>query len=387
MHVNMKRAKLLPFVFVLSLVGFFMTGCSKEAGELTIDVESITVDRELLEGITIKAGESTSIADRVGILPENATDKSKTFYSSNPDVVTVNAKGVLAAKAKGTSEIKISAGKETAVFTVTVTDAVLVPTASIEITVSSLDLVIGSHYNLLEKVNISPMSANDGLAFTSSDSQVVSVSEDGILEGVFEGSATVTVASKSNPLIKATLLVKVTVLSGDYQRTGWTMSASQDPLFKSSNDAEKNSLTSALDGDFSTNLCLVRPGKNFGSNPKVELPTGGEIYFVVDMQQPKEVNYFRILHRDKTQAFIRWFAFDKILGSNDGVTFSEIASDVKITGAGTLSQQESPNIAIPKSTYRYIKFYAKEATCFYQSLFTSQGSSTQIQELYLGLTP
>ncbi|MPN34700.1 hypothetical protein SDC9_182194 [bioreactor metagenome] len=119
----------------------------------------------------------------------------------------------------------------------------------------------------------------------------------------------------------------------------------------------------------------------------MEVPSGEAIYFIVDMQKAQEVNYFRIRHRNTTQTFIRWYSFDEIAGSIDGVNFEVIASNVVITDAGVASQQESPNITFPKSKYRYLKFYAQSANCFYQSSYTSQGSSVQIQELYLGLNP
>ena len=72
------------------------------------------------------------------------------------------------------------------------------------------------------------------------------------------------------------------------------------------------------------------------------------------------------------------------MGSNDGENFTVIATDVVVTNAG-VSDIESPDISIPKSTYQYIRFYAKEAKCFFQSSYSSQGSTIQMQELYLGL--
>jgi hypothetical protein len=105
------------------------------------------------------------------------------------------------------------------------------------------------------------------------------------------------------------------------------------------------------------------------------------------MKTAQDVNYFRIRHRNITQAFIRWYGFDEISGSNDGTNFQVIATDVVIPDAATASQQESVNIPLPKSSYRYLKFHAQKAQCFYQSSYTSQGNTVQIQELYLGVTP
>ncbi|HEX7755719.1 MAG TPA: discoidin domain-containing protein, partial [Niabella sp.] len=162
--------------------------------------------------------------------------------------------------------------------------------------------------------------------------------------------------------------------------------ASHDLMIATGNP-EGNSLSAAIDGDLATNFCLVRPGKTSGTTTKVSVPSGAAIYFTVDMKTAQEVNYFRIRHRDLTQAFIRWYAFDEIQGSNDGTNFEVIASNVVIPDAATASLQESVNILLPRSKYRYLRFYAQKAQCFYQSSHTSQGNTVQIQELYLGVTP
>lgn len=383
----MKKNKLLTLLSALLLCGFWMAGCDKNMPEVKeVGVESITLAEELREGVLMEIGQSIDIARKISVSPENATDRAESFSSSNVEVATVNAKGQLTANAEGTSEITISAGGKSVNFTLTVVDKIPVYATQIGLAIPNLDLMVGATYNLHTQVTVQPSDANDGINFTSSAPGVVSVNDEGSLTAISTGTATITVASRHNASIKATLLVTVTAFSGDYSRTEWTMSTSH-PLFKTTADAEKNSLAGALDGDLATNFCLVRPGKNFGNDPKVTVPSGEAIYFVVDMQKPQEVNYFRIRHRNDTENFIRWYGFDKIQGSNDGQTFADIALNVVIPDAITAAQQESPNIAIPKSTYRYLKFYAKEAKCFYESRYDSKGSSVQLQELYLGITP
>lgn len=382
----MKRNKILIFTAVFSLFGFLITGCDNNMPEVReIGVDSIELSEELSSGITLEVGTTADISWKVTLSPNNATDRAESYYSSNPEIATVNAKGKLTANVAGTAEITISVGGKSVDFTLTVVDKIIIPATNIELVIPSLELMTELNYSLYAQIKILPIDANDGVDYTSSAPEVVSVTEEGILEGITPGTAIITVASKYNASIQTTLPVTVVPFSGDYPRAGWTMSASHE-LFKATNDAEKNSLSGAFDGDFSTNFCLVRPGKSYGNIPNVAVPSGEAIYYIVDMKKPRNVNYFRILHRDVTQAFIRWYGFDEILGSNDGSTFDVIASNVVITNAGVVAQQESPNIIFPKSKYRYLKFYAKEAKCFYQSSYTSQGSSVQIQELYLGLT-
>lgn len=382
----MKTNKILVFL-TISLLSLLATGCDDNMPVVKeVGVESVTLDEDFASGVTIGVGNTISIALKVTLQPANATDRAESFFSSNPDVATVNAKGQLTANAAGTSEITISVGGKTASFTLTVIDKIIIPATKIELAISNLDLKVGVEYDLLPMLTITPFDANDGVDYVSSNPEVVSVTDAGMLKGLTEGNVTVTVSSKQNPAIKATLPVSVTIFSGDYPRSGWTMIASH-PLFLTTANDEKNSLASALDGDLSTNFCMVRPGKSFGTDPnKVTVPSGDALFFVVDMQKAQEVNYFRIRHRNTSQLFLRWYQFDEISGSNDGVNFDVIATNVAILNVETASEQESPDISIPTSTYRYIKFYAKEAACFYQSSYTSSGSSVQIQELYLGLS-
>jgi hypothetical protein len=382
----MNKNKILAFLSFI-LLGAMIAGCDDNMPEVgEVGVESITLNEDLRNGITMEIGTTANIAWKVTLSPENATERAQTFYSSDVEVATVNTKGQLNANAIGTAEISISVGGKSAAFTLTVVGKSVVPATSIKLTIPNLELMVGVNYNLFEKVTVEPVDASDGLSYTSSAPEIVSVSDNGVLTGVAPGTAIITVASGIDASVNAALPVNVTPFTTDYSRAAWTMTASH-PLFKTTADAEKNSLAGALDNDFSTNFCLVRPGKGIGNNPRVDVPSGDAIYFIVDMQKSQAVNYFRIRHRDITQTFIRLYAFDEISGSNDGSTFTAIASNVAVTDAGVASQQESPNISFPKSTYRYLKFYAKNASCFYQSSFTSQGSSIQIQEFYLGLMP
>ncbi|GAB3417502.1 hypothetical protein GCM10027516_11380 [Niabella aquatica] len=353
-----------------------------------VAVESVTLKDALKGDNTLLTGTTLDASWQVNVFPENATDRAENYSSSNPAVATVSGLGIVTAVSEGTATITISvgAGGHSVEFPVTVVDKFLIPATGVQLLKSEMDLKLGDTYNLFSEVKLTPLDANDGLTYTSSNPAVVTVNAEGMLSGVTKGTAIVTVASKHNASIKAAVTVNVVAFSGDYPRTGWTMTASHELMIATGNP-EGNSLAAAIDGDLATNFCLVRPGKTSGTTTKVTVPSGAAIYFIVDMKTAQEVNYFRIRHRDITQAFIRWYAFDEIQGSNDGTNFEVIATNVVIPDAATASLQESVNIPLPKSKYRYLKFYAQKAQCFYQSSYTSQGNTVQMQELYLGLTP
>jgi hypothetical protein len=380
-----KRLFIVPAVLflLLGLSALLVAGCddNMDAGRVSeVGVESITLNEELSNGITMQEGDTRSIAWKVTLFPENATDRVETFYSSDIDVATVNGKGELTAQSGGTSEITIFAGGKSVSFTLTVIAKVIIPATEINAIVTKVDMMLGINYNLAAMVVVYPYEANDGVSYESSDENVVLVDQDGLLVPVSVGDATITIASKRNPeTVNATVPVKVDVFSGDYPRTGWTMSAaSQNPLFTNTTDMTTNTLTSALDGDLTTFFGLVIPGKKLSG---VEPPSGAAVWFIVDMKQAREINYFRLYNRSSFPG-LRWTRFDEISGSNDGEEFTKIAGPVTSQDAA-----EPSNVPFPKCRYRYVRFFAQDAACFGRNSDSGDRSSKQIGEIYLGLIP
>lgn len=89
-----------------------------EVEVLAIPVTSLTIDPEEKE---IEVGDIFQISATV--LPENATDKTVTWVSSDPDVASVDAQGVVTGKQEGTATITASAGDIQKTCSVTVTKA------------------------------------------------------------------------------------------------------------------------------------------------------------------------------------------------------------------------------------------------------------------------
>lgn len=134
--------------------------------------------------------------------------------------------------------------------------------------------------------------------------------------------------------------------------------------------------------------------------PIIDATQAKEIWFVVDMQQERPVNYVRIMHNScrNTDRVTRLKKFAEILGSNDGQTFTSIAKDAVIPGlehAAGIDPNDGgsrnidkhrtcPNIKFPKSSYRYLKFVidSSQAT---KDNGVGGGTTVQIAELYLGL--
>jgi len=83
--------------------------------ETTIPVESVTVTPTTLN---LTVGDTKTLT--AAVLPDNATDKTVEWYSSNEEVATVNENGKVTAVAEGSATITAAAGEQTAECEVTV---------------------------------------------------------------------------------------------------------------------------------------------------------------------------------------------------------------------------------------------------------------------------
>ncbi len=160
------------------------------------------------------------VADLIAIIrPENATDKSVVWSSSDETVATVDQNGIVTAIKVGQNYITATASNGlTAVCKVTVIPLIAIPVA--EITVSPVKIVIkqGETYELTAK--ILPDDATDKtLTWVSSDRAIAIASQEGIVTGIGVGEAIVYVSS-SNGL---TAECHVTVIPGTVPVTGITL--------------------------------------------------------------------------------------------------------------------------------------------------------------------
>lgn len=163
----------------------------------------------------------------------------------------------------------------------------------------------------------------------------------------------------------------VTEEEGDHIRAGWTVSTNTE-LFEENGNNYTEGLVDGVAGSF---LGLVKPGKKQNGVTNND----SHIEFIIDMKEPKTVDYFRIRHKRTGNVQLRWRKFSKIEGSNDGISFFNIADDVEVTGYDSSDAIMTGNIRIPETVCRYLKFYGT-SDCW----DTSNGNSVQISELFIG---
>lgn len=143
----------------------------------------------------------------VSVLPSNADERGVTFESSNTAVATISASGLVTAKGPGTATITATAkdgsGKK-ATCTVTVTQ----PVKGVTVSPASVVIQKGNVQKLTASV-VPANATNQELVYKSSNETVAIVSKDGIITGLNEGWATITVCSEENQAIYGTCTVKV----------------------------------------------------------------------------------------------------------------------------------------------------------------------------------
>ena len=174
-----------------------------------IPVSGISLD---VTSINLSAGESYQLTATVS--PDNATDKTVTWSSSDTNVATVS-NGIVQAVAEGTSTITVNAGGKSATCIVTVKSQI-VPVASVSLDKASLTLDKGQSEVLTATVN--PSNATDKtVSWSSSDETIASVDQNGQVTALAGGSATITAkAGEMSATCTVTITVPVESISLDH---------------------------------------------------------------------------------------------------------------------------------------------------------------------------
>ena len=154
-------------------------------------VSEVTLDKSELE---LEGGQTVTLVAEV--TPDNATDKTVTWTSSDEEVATVDATGKITALKEGTTTITVTAndeGKKSASCQVIVTKSVIEVT---ELKLDSTAVELEEGEDVTFTVTVLPDDATiKNVIWTSSDETVATVDKDGKVTAVKEGTATITAQS------------------------------------------------------------------------------------------------------------------------------------------------------------------------------------------------
>lgn len=209
------------------------------------------------------------------------------------------------------------------------------------------------------------------MSLSHSDPQVVYVDNYGKITTKSQGNATITVSSTDGSNVSTTSEIHVRDIAGytDLDRNNWTISTSHPTP---TDGTVGGSAESLIDGDEKSCILLVKPGKSLSG---ITVGKDEEVYFIIDMKEPKEFDFFRLRHRTFSNT-TDWIRMNKVsvYGSNDGTNFTPISIGINIPTAADIAEVSIP---LPmKQTYQYFKL-----TC---DGWHSSGNTVQASEFNLG---
>lgn len=171
-------------------------------------IEYATAIEVVPASVSIFEGEKSSL--KATIAPANVTYKTLVWSSSNPAMAVVSPDGEVSGIAKGNATITVSTTDGSGVSkTIPVEIKEVIPVTAITInTVLDETIAVGQTTQL--EFSFVPANASvQSMLWTSSDPAVVSVSETGLIRGLTAGNASITVESRANTDIKATININV----------------------------------------------------------------------------------------------------------------------------------------------------------------------------------
>lgn len=175
-----------------------------------IDVQSVSLDKT-----AASVAVNETLALKATVAPDNASNKTVTWTSSDDTVARVSTSGVVTGRKAGSATITARAGSRTATCTVTVTGDNVVAVTGVTVTPATAEVEVGKTVTLT--ATVAPANAtNKDVVWTSSGDAATVVG--GVVTGRKAGTATIT-ANASGYTAAAAITVKVAQSNPDETHT------------------------------------------------------------------------------------------------------------------------------------------------------------------------
>lgn len=162
--------------------------CGGKTASCHVSVTPILVTEVRLDTTRVSLLIGGSYALLATVLPENASDKTVTWTSSDEAIATVSSEGVVSARRLGTCTITATAGEKTATCEVKVNP---IPVSSVSLDKNELEIFIGDSETLTATVLPSNATYPE-VTWSTSDESIATVSYDGVVTAVGVGSCMIT---------------------------------------------------------------------------------------------------------------------------------------------------------------------------------------------------
>ena len=264
----------------------------------TVTVKQPVVSVSLAQE-TAEVTEGETLELQASVLPENATDKTLTWTSSDNNVATVS-EGVVTALSVGTTTITVTTSNGlTDTCTITVNE---LPIAVESVTLSQESAEVNVDETLTLQASVLPEdAANKTLTWTSSDEEVATVS-DGVVTALSAGTTTITATSNNGLTATCTITVKANrdVLKR-IDRTNWQIAVfstdsvdvieehgdNSQPFNRTANGTSEGPAERMIDGNYATHW-----HDEYDRDPK-----SSNYSIIVQLNGVKKVAGFELLRR------------------------------------------------------------------------------------------
>ena len=279
-----------------------------------IAVEGITLDKT-----TTTVEEGATVTLTATVTPENATDKTVTWSTSNETIATVSG-GVVTGVKAGEVTITAKAGDKSATCTVTVTAAAtepeVVPVTGVTLNQTAVTLDIDQSITLT--ATVAPENAtNKAVTWASDKTDVATVDANGKVTAVAAGTANITVTTADG---------------GKTATCAITVNSATDPEDPT---VVREWVDSALDYNYIVD--------NYGTSDTTEVITVGKFTFDAKIDFVKEHSSFKGLGGVLNTGGSRGFEFD-LSGSDNKISFYALsASSSATTNKATLYNKVGEN--------------------------------------------
>lgn len=233
------------FILLIFILTTILSGCTVKVNEVTIE----TVP-------TLNVGENYQLVYTVK--PDNATDKTVYFKSSDDNIASIDSNGLIKALGPGSVDITIYANKENSTdfndadIKSTTTITVVQPVTSVSFN-SDLIVLLGRTNNA--DAIILPENASDKtLVYTSSDESIASIDSNGTITGIKKGNAVINCISANGLKAECSVNVKQPVTAIELNNKNLTLAAKSTATIKAT--------LSPADADFNTDITFSSSDKS-----------------------------------------------------------------------------------------------------------------------------
>ena len=244
----MKKGKIIWASLIIGTLGITLAACNNEQ-QPPVEVKEVTISITSTE-TSVMAGETLQLQATV----ENAEDTSVSWFSSDTNVATIGqSTGLVTGVKKGKTTITATSNADpTKTATVEIVVVDLTPES---ITISGYnETTLRSHSTLQLSATASPEDSIQTVNWSTSNEDIATVSETGLVTFIGEGEVIITASSTKNEEVKSTVTFNpYYIVSSWWGNESWDFSGlhGMNPTFKSKNASiNQNAVLNNVSGKY-----------------------------------------------------------------------------------------------------------------------------------------